>query len=112
VPLAESFLFPPAAHAVRTIDQKPQPAQAEPLYSWQEENIRFSSFKRTMDRTGYVLRLYEDRGQDTVFDLKLSGFDKAFLSGMAEEKRGEIEIRNGVVRLHAAPHKVITLILE
>lgn len=112
VPLAESFLFPPVAHAVRTIDQKPQPKQKSPLYSWKEENIRFSAFKRTMNREGYVLRLYEDRGQDTTFDLQLCGFEKVFLAIMAEEKREQLTIENGRVRLHAAPYKAITLILE
>lgn len=112
VPLAESFLFPPATHAVRTIDQQPMAAQAAPLYSWQAENIRFSAFKRTIDRTGYALRLYEDRGEDTSFELRLNGFSRALLSNMAEEKGEELKIENGAVTLHAAPHKAITLILE
>lgn len=112
VPAAESFLFPPATHAVRTIDQQPKSAQAAPLYSWQAENIRFSTFKRTMDRTGYVLRLYEDRGLDTEFDLQLNGFGKAYLATMAEEKTEPLTIEDGCVRLHAAPHKAITLMLE
>lgn len=112
VPLAESFLFPPVAHAVRTIDQKHQSKQEKALYSWREENIRFSAFKRTMDRSGYVLRLYEDRGQDTEFTLRLDGFERAYLASMAEEKREQLTIEDGCVTLHAAPYKAITLILE
>ena len=112
IPLAESFLFPPVAHAVRTIDQKFQPPQEAPLYSWNQKNIRFSSFKRTMDRTGYVLRLYEDRGQETELQLALNGFSKAHLANMAEEKLHPLEIKDGAVRLSILPHKAVTLILE
>ena len=55
VPVADSFLYPPVSHAVRTIDQKPQPAQEKPLYAWDAQNIRFSIFKREADGDGYVL---------------------------------------------------------
>ena len=65
-----------------------------------------------MDRTGYVLRLYEDRGVDTEFDLCLNGFTAVWLGTMAEEKLQPLTIHDGLIHLHAAPHKVITLILE
>jgi len=112
VPVAETFLYPPVSHAVRTIDQKPQPRQDKPLYAWDAQNIRFSIFKRETDGAGYVLRLYEDRGADTEFDLCLSGFEKAYAANMAEERGNEIAIENGRVHLHAAPYKAITIILE
>ncbi|MDO4739747.1 MAG: glycoside hydrolase family 38 C-terminal domain-containing protein [Eubacteriales bacterium] len=112
VPLADAFLYPPVSHAVRTIDRQPQQAQKAPLYAWQPENIRFSAFKRAENDEGYVLRLYEDRGEDTQFALALNGFTAAYCANMAEEKGEALPIENGTVQLHAGPYKAITLILE
>lgn len=111
MPQAEAFLFPPVAHAVRTLDQKPRSAWEAPVYSWQEKNIRFSAFKKAADGEGYVLRLYEDRGCDTCFALHLSCFEKVWMANMAEERAEELTLENGAVQLHAAPYKAITLYL-
>ena len=112
LPLAQSFLYPPVAHAIRT-DGNPNGPEALPHpFRWDAPNVQFSAFKRSMDGKAYILRLYENQGRKTDLEIRLDGFASAQLSDLAEEPLASLPIADGRVRLPVGRYKAVTIRLN
>ena len=106
--LAQSFLYPPVSHAIRSRSEEKTAGNIEGI-AWKESNIQFSAFKRSFDGNGYILRVFENQGKAVDFILSVPNLCKVFLSDL-EEKTGEaVKINNNTVTLSVKPYKVITI---
>jgi len=106
----EAWLHPPVAH-VADFPKSGDIAPCTP-YSWDPENIRFSCFKRAEDGNGYILRLWENEGKETNFELKLQGFTSAELTNGEEIVTEPLPIENNRVNLKVKPYGIVTLRLR
>jgi alpha-mannosidase len=72
--------------------------------------VALGSLKMSEDRREVVLRLYEPRGARGECALRFAngvvGVERA---NLLEESEGEVEVRDGVVRLQLRPFEVVTL---
>jgi len=114
LPTAQSFLYPPAAHAVRIPEEK---LSGDIDFSgtdirWSGCNIQFSAFKPAHNAEGYVLRLYENQGRSTDCEIHLGLFKKAWLAGMDEKIICELPVDIGCANVNLEPYKVVTLVLK
>ena len=66
LPLAQSFLYPPVIHAVRSRTKAESFDSLPPAFGWNEKNIQFSAYKQCHDRDGYMLRFFENQGKRTL----------------------------------------------
>jgi mannosylglycerate hydrolase len=107
--LADSFLYPPMAHQIKT---RRKPGILPRLWYWKDENIRFSCFKRSWDGNHYILRLYESRGIKTALNLSLPGFAAASRCMLDETQAVPIPMTGGSLTLNCKPYEIITLLLE
>lgn len=110
--LAQGFLYPSVTHAVRSVAVSEKLDSFMPAFSWENKNIQFSTFKKCMDRNGYILRFYENQGKKTNVNLKINGFDKAWMSNMDEAKKEEVEIAGGEIHLEVLPYKAVSIRFE
>jgi alpha-mannosidase len=111
LPLAQSFLYPPVSHSIRSIQEDKSADKAGGI-DWNEPNIQFSAFKRCLDRDGYILRVFENQGKATELTLKVPGFSGACLSNMNEKTGKALEIKNGAVQISVGPYKAVTVKLN
>lgn len=111
---AQRFLYPPAAHMVRDIqEQSIFGKRAEAPCGWEERNIQFSAFKQTYENDAYILRVYENQGKRTKFRIRLDErFVRVWESDMDERPKRELVIENGSVEAEAAPYQAVTLRME
>jgi mannosylglycerate hydrolase len=107
--LAQSFLYPPVAHAVRSVREDSTMNSFGRAFGWTAPNIQFSAFKRAYNRDGYILRFFENQGKTVDVEIFVNGFSKAWLSNMNEETGEILEIRSGLIRVKAGPYKAVTL---
>ena len=111
VPEVQAFLFPPLTHMVRA-EQVEGTLGSSMLPFSLDGGVQFSTFKHSYDGNDMILRFYENQGKSVETKVRLSGFDKVFLSNMNEEILDEIEQTNNTVTLMVEPFKVITLLLR
>jgi alpha-mannosidase len=112
LPLAQSFLYPPVTHALRT-DANPDGPDAVPCpFRWNAPGVQFSAFKRSLDGEAYILRLYENQGRETELEIELNGFSSARLADLAEQPLEDVPIENGRARLSIGRYKAVTLRLN
>ncbi len=112
LPLAQAFLFPPVAHALRTA-QNPNGLSSIPCpFHWDAPNIQFSAFKPSTDGAAYILRLYENQGLETEAEIRLNGFSTAKVTNLAEEPSEELSVENGRVNLKFGRYKALTIRLQ
>ena len=109
LPLAQSFLYPPVAHALRTPGNAGGPDAIARPFRWNAPNVQFSAFKPSMDGSACVLRLYENQGLETVLELELDGFRSAHLADLAEQPLAPLPIENGRGHVTLGRYKAVTL---
>lgn len=109
LPLAQSFLYPPVIHAVRSRSKTESFDSLPPAFGWDEENIQFSAYKQCHDRDGYMLRFFENQGKRTRADIRIGSFQKACLSNMNEETLEELDVSDGSVVIDIAPYQAVSL---
>jgi mannosylglycerate hydrolase len=109
VNLVHAFLYPPVSHGVRAPFESSVIKDGKPIFEWENNNIRFSSFKRCLKRDGYILRLYENQGKTTNLTISLTGFSKACLSNLAEDTKEQLVIENGKLHVNVNPYKIISI---
>jgi len=112
LPLAQSFLYPPVAHAIRTSGDPSGPERLSLPFRWSAPNVQFSAFKRAMDGQAFILRLYENQGRETTLDIHLPGFQEASLANLAEDPTQPLPIENGRARITLGRYKAVTLRLR
>ncbi len=106
----QSFLYPPVGHAIRARHETNLAGDISAPYEVREGNIQFSAFKKCFDGDGYILRLFENQGQETVARVRLAPqFHKACLANMNERESRELPIENGEIELKFGPYKAITV---
>jgi alpha-mannosidase len=108
LPLAQTFLYPPVSHAIRS-EREDSSMDNAGFFSWTEPNIQFSAFKRCFDRDGYILRFFENQGKPVDVDIKITAFSKAFLSVMNEITGEALAGTDGAVRVRAGAYKAVTI---
>ncbi len=109
---AQSFLYPVTAHVIRSERSAEGLLETIPVPVWWEEgNICYSAFKRSYDRQGYILRLYENQGKAVTAILEINGFSKAFLVNMNEEIESELTVDKNRLNVDFAAYKCVTLFL-
>jgi alpha-mannosidase len=108
---ADAFLYPPAAHFIRSA-AKGSSARLEALdFQWDAPNVRFSAFKRAEDGEGCILRLYENEGRACETDLRVPLFGEGALCDLDESRLSALPVRDGVARLSFSPYQIRTLCL-
>ena len=106
--MAQSYLYPPVSHAIRSKWEDRKMDGMEGI-AWQENNIQFSAFKRSLDGNGYIFRVFESQGKPTDVNISIPDFREACLSDMDERTGGKIEVKNKSITLNIGPYKVITV---
>jgi len=72
--------------------------------------VALGSLKMSEDARAVVLRLYEPRGARGECALRFArGVERAERADLLEEPAGEVEVRDGAVRLELRPFEVVTL---
>ena len=116
--LAQSFLYPPVSHAVRS---RPGSFAASPAenktcrfegITWNESNIQFSAFKRSFDGDGYIFRVFENQGKAVDLKLSIPNFTEAYLCDLDEKPGEAVRIQNKSVLINVKPYKIITVKLK
>ncbi len=107
----QTFLYPMMTHMVRAEQLEDTVGNEMLPFEFLNDHVQFSAFKRSFDGQDYVLRFFENRGNDGEVILRVNGFNKAFLSNMNEEILEEIELRNGILRIDVKAFKVISILL-
>jgi alpha-mannosidase len=105
---AQAFLYPPVSHAVRSKQENNGMKGIEGI-AWNEDNIQFSAFKRSLDGIGYVLRVFENQGKSTEVKISIPDFETAFLSDLDEKTGVKLEISKKSISIDVKPYKVVTI---
>jgi alpha-mannosidase len=75
--------------------------------------VALGSLKMSEDGRAVVLRMYEPRGARGGCALRFArGVERVERTNLLEESEGEVEIRDGAVRLELRPFEVVTLRVE
>ncbi len=75
--------------------------------------LALGSLKMAEDGRGVILRLYEPHGARGECALRFArGVESAERANLLEESEGEVEVREGAVRLELRPFEVVTLRIE
>jgi alpha-mannosidase len=109
--LAQSFLYPPVSHVIRSKQEDAVLDDARSFF-WAEPNIQFSAYKRCHDGDGYILRFFENQGKATQVKVNIPAFSRAFLSDMNEKTGEPLSIRNGSITVGAGAYKAVSIKLE
>lgn len=109
LPAAQSFLYPPVAHAVRSQSEEAAATAIPSAFSWSASNLQFSAFKKCLDRDGYVLRFFENQGKPLQATLSVRRFKKAWLSNMNEETLAELPIEQDSITVDVGAYQAITI---
>ena len=74
-----------------------------------KSNVVIETLKPAEYKEGYIIRLYENKGQKTDFNLLLNPMlKKAFLTSLIEKDKEELKIENGKITLTIKPFEVLT----
>jgi mannosylglycerate hydrolase len=111
LPTVQSYLYPMAIHQVRSPQLAPVTDSGWRPFEIISGGVQFSSFKRSYDENGYILRFFENQGRAVQAVLRLTGFTGAYLSDMNEQRLEEIELQDQVAHLAVGPYQVVTLLL-
>ncbi len=112
LPLAQSFLYPPVTHALRSSGTANGPDAIPRPFRWDAPNVQFSAFKDSQDGKATILRLFENQGRETELEIELNGFTSASLTDLAEQALGPLPIVDGRVSIPLGRYKAVTLRLE
>ena len=112
LPTVQSFLSPTTAHLIRS-ESEDEMYNSEELFGWDEPNLQFSAFKRSLDRDGYILRCYENQGKPTTLHLRVSDkFSRAWRSNMNEEELAPLELVDGRLQLKVGAYEAVSILLR
>lgn len=112
LPLAQSFLYPPVVHAIRSKVKEERFDMLPPIFGWDENNIQFSAYKQCLNRDGYILRFFENQGKSTKAVIRIGNFRRAWMSNMNEETLDSLNVSNGTVTIDVGPYKAVSLKLN
>ena len=112
LPIVQSFLYPPMTHMVRAEQLEETVCEEMLPFTFSNDNIQFSSFKRSYDGTDYILRFFENQGKSMEAKVKVNGFTEAFLSNMNEEVLEKIDIQDNTICIDVGKYKVISILLR
>lgn len=112
LPLTQSFLYPPAVHAIRSRPKGKLFDSLPPAFGWDDKNVQFSAFKQCYDRDGFILRFFENQGKETRAVIRIGDFNRAWISNMNEETFRELDVSNGSIVINIAPYKAVSLKLN
>ena len=83
------------------------------LFEISADNIIAEAVKNAEDiPNAYVLRLYESERSTTGTTLTLNGAKKVWLTNMLEEKKEELPLVDGRVKLNFRPFEIKTILVE
>lgn len=109
LPLAQSFLYPVVTHAIRA-PQHDESIEDIPFpIGWDKNNIQFSAFKRSQDRTGYILRIFENQGKAVKTKIKVLSYKEAYMSNMNEDTLEKLDIKDGHIEVDIGAYKAVTI---
>ncbi len=111
LPLADCFLYPPVAHAVRREEEcLAEKARVETAYTVEPSNLRVSAFKKCLNGDGYALRFFENQGKPVKARISFNGFTDARMSNMDEETLDECQtLPDGSIEIDVGAYKAVTL---
>jgi len=104
----QAYLYPPAAHMVRSNPEK-ENFEFDEMFGWDENNIQFSALKKCEEGDGYILRVFENQGIRTHTRLRVGGFAKAWITNMDEKPLEPLTVADGCVSLTIEPYKAATI---
>jgi len=113
---ANGFMYPGISHLVREKQIEIFNDIENPIYEIKSQgasnNIQISTFKRAVDYSGHIFRLWENEGKSTEIDVQLNKvFKRAFITNLNEEVTEEVIIENNCLHLNFEPYKIITILL-
>ena len=113
LPQVQAFLFPMMTHMVRARQVAEKLGGKYQPFGFYDANIQFSTFKRAMDGSSYVLRFFENQGKSVNARIRLDHFRKVFLSNMNEDVLDEVKPgADETLHVPTGAYKVVTLLLE
>ena len=112
LPAADSYLAPPAAHAIRSTGQDARLTDFSRLVSGIGGHIRLSSLKSAYDGDGIILRFYENQGCDGQLGLDARGFSQVWLSDMNEQPLELLETAGQPLQVPIRAYQAVTLLLK
>lgn len=72
--------------------------------------VQLSALKTAEDQQGVVLRIYSIHEKKQNINLGIPGRVRSvYLANLAEEKKTELEIADGMITLEISPYQIITL---
>jgi len=85
----------------------------KPLVKTDAGNVVIEAVKAAEDESALIVRLYENHGARTAFELE-AGFDvkAAYICNMLEEKQRELEVKENRIRLMVKPYEIVSVMLE
>lgn len=90
-----------------------KPGNVYSFASVDKKNVILETIKRSEDKTGVVLRLYESENALTKTKLKVdTGYHRAFVCNLLEEEEEELELLNNELNLEIRPYEVVTVKLR
>jgi len=116
LPVIQSFLYPPVTHMIRPVSSdipvEKNPLITKDIYRCDNQNIQFSAFKRCHNKSGYILRFYENQGIQTEAEIFIGPFTEAWKCNLNEEILEPAEINDKHIRLLFGPYKIVTIKLS
>jgi len=108
---AQSFLYPPVSHSIRSVPEGAKLKNIPSLFYWDAENIRFSAYKKCYDHDGHILRVYENQGKEVCVKIHINTdmYKQVFLSNMNEQTGEELQISDNSITLVVKPYKAVTI---
>ena len=113
---ANGFIYPGISHLIREKQREIFNDIEDPIYEIKNprssKNILISTFKRAVDYSGHILRLWENEGISTQIEVQLlKRFKRAFITNLNEEVIEEVRIEENCLHLKFEPYKIITVLL-
>lgn len=113
LPLAQSYLYPAVAHAIRrSTFGNTLPSDLGIPVSWEHSNLILSAFKPAQDDDDCILRFYENQGIPVEAKIQVKGFEEVSLANMDEHPLSRLEITDNAVVIPVGPYQCVTLKLH
>ena len=82
--------------------------------SLNHESLLITAFKKSYDRTGYILRFFnmEDYPVDAVLDFGELNISKVWKTNLKESTRDELQVFDNYVKIHTQGKEIVTLFIK
>lgn len=83
-------------------------------FSIEEQGLQVTAFKKSYDRTGYILRFFnlKDENIETELNFEQLQIQKIWKTNLMETSRTELKISNNKVSLNVRPKEIVTLYMK